>query len=478
MPLTTNNLGTWTGPGITGFVFDPATSGTGNLVLTYNTNSSPVGLCPDQATLSVNVFSLATPAITQIGPFCNMHGGSMIPVTPLGGIFSGATSQGVVNQAGLFTPAQAAIGANIVNYSVSAGPCVAFAQTTINVEAFVSADFHKYAGPFCKNDAPVNLNSIVQNPGGVWSGPGQINGLFTPANANIGNNNVIIYYTSSQTPSLCPDSSAIRIQVNDVPNVNVVSNLEKGCVPVEVTFNTPSANSGTGSWNFGDGSAVVNGLNTVHTFNTPGSYTVTFNYQDEIGCSTQAILPYAINVYPVPHANFSFSPDDISLVNPTVQFSNLSTILGNNTYQWQIADMYQLNDVNPKVTFQVAGEYMITLTATTPEGCKDQVSQVVSVKNDYGVYIPNSFTPNFDGVNDIFIPIFSPYGLDLKTYDLEIFDRWGISLFKTKDYTQGWNGFAKGTEDPLKQDVYVYKIRYKDAEGKIYNKTGHVSLLR
>jgi gliding motility-associated-like protein len=110
--------------------------------------------------------------------------------------------------------------------------------------------------------------------------------------------------------------------------------------------------------------------------------------------------------------------------------------------------------------------------------CKDVVSQVISVKNDYGVYVPNSFTPNFDGVNDIFIPVFSPFGLDLKVYDLEIFDRWGLSLFKTKDYTVGWNGFAKGTEDPLKQDVYVYKIRFKDAEGKIYNKTGHVSLLR
>jgi gliding motility-associated-like protein len=477
-PLVVNNTGTWSGPGVTGSVFDPSASGTGNLTLTYNTNSSPVGLCPDQATLAVNVFSLATPVITQIGPFCNMHGAVMIPVTPLGGYFS-SSGNGAVNNQGLFVPPNASIGQNIINYSVSAGPCVATAQTTINIEAFVSADFTKYAGPFCKNDPPINLNSIVQNQGGTWSGPTQVNGLFTPANANIGNNNIVIYYTnSSPTPSLCPDSSAMRIQVSDIPQVNVVSNVEKGCRPVEVTFNTPSANSGIGTWNFGDGSSTQNGLTANHTFDAPGSYTISFTYINDMGCGTQAVLPYAIKVFDVPHAAFSFSPEEVSMIDPKIQFTNLSTILGNNTYQWQIADKYQLNDVNPQVIFDKAGDYMITLTAKTPEGCKDITSQRVTIRNDYGVYVPNSFTPNYDGVNDIFIPVFSPYGLDLNVYDLEIFDRWGASLFHTKDYTVGWDGLAKGTSDPVKQDVYVYRIKYKDAEGKIYHKTGHVSLLK
>ena len=479
MPITSNNLGVWSGSGVNGTTFNPALSGVGSIVLTYNTASSPSGLCPAQATTAVNVYSLAAPSISKVGPFCNVGSPINLQVTPLGGVFGGANNGATTPQGG-FNPGFAIIGDNIVNYSVSAGPCVAYAQTTITIEKFISADFSQYAGPYCKNNAPINLNSISQNPGGVWAGPGVVGSLFTPANANIGNNNVITYLTHSMpTASLCPDTSAMRIQVNDIPNVSILSNSEKGCAPVEVIFNTPSVNNGTGLWNLGDGSEPLPGLTVTHLYTTPGSYTVSFNYQDEIGCATQAFLANPIIVYEVPKANFSYSPDDITIANPEVQFSNLSTILGNNTYQWQMSNLYQLNDVNPKVVFPQAGDYEIVLTATTIHGCKDVVSKMIQVKNDYGIYIPSSFSPNFDGLNDVFIPIFSPYGLDLKTYEMEVFDRWGHSMFLTKDFTKGWDGTVlnKGDE-PLKQDVYVYKLRYKDIDGKIHNKTGHVTLMK
>jgi len=83
-------------------------------------------------------------------------------------------------------------------------------------------------------------------------------------------------------------------------------------------------------------------------------------------------------------------------------------------------------------------------------------------------------------LNDVFIPIFSPYGLDLKTtYEFEVFDRWGHQLFHTKDFTKGWDGTIQNRgDDALKQEVYIYKLKYKDSEGKIYNKTGHISLIK
>ncbi|MDP3556144.1 MAG: PKD domain-containing protein [Bacteroidota bacterium] len=478
-PITTNNLGVWSGSGVLGTIFDPATSGVGSILLTYTTASSPSGLCPAQATTAVNVYSLALPAITPVGPFCNTAAPLQLQVSPLGGVFGGANN-GATTPIGGFNPAFAIIGNNIINYSVTSGPCIAFAQTTISIEKFISADFAQYAGPYCRNDAPINLNSIVQNPGGTWTGPGVVGSLFTPANANIGNNNVITYLTHSMpTAGLCPDTSSVRIQVNEIPVVSVVSNTEKGCSPVEVIFNTPSANTGSGQWNLGDGSDPVSGLTVTHIYTTPGSYTITFNYQDEIGCSTQAILSHPIDVYEMPRANFNYNPDEVTIANPEVQFSNLSTILGNNTYQWQISNLYQLNDVNPKVIFPSAGDYEIILTATTIHGCKDVVSKVVQVLNDYGIYIPTSFTPNFDGLNDYFIPVFSPYGLDLKTYDMEVFDRWGHSMFHTKDFTKGWDGTVNNKGDEiLKQDVYVYKVRFKDIDGKIHNKTGHVTLMK
>ncbi|MGZ4089568.1 MAG: PKD domain-containing protein, partial [Bacteroidia bacterium] len=476
-PLTVNS-GTWVGPGVSGSVFDPSTSGVGVVTLTFNTNSAPVGLCPDKDFLTVHVYSLATPVLSQLGPYCNMNGNVQIPVSPIGGMFYGINNS-AVSQLGVFAPTQANIGTNVISYSITSGPCIAIATTSISIEQFVSADFSGYLGPYCRNNGQVNLNSIVINQGGLWTGPGVTGNIFSPSSANIGDNNILIYSTHSMpTASLCPDSSAIRIQVNDLPHVNIVSNLDKGCLPFEAVFNTPNTNTGSGEWNFGDGSPTVPGLNVTHQFTTPGSFTVSFAYQDEIGCATDAVLSTPINAYPTPHADFEFSPDDITIANPDVQFTNLSTVLGNNTYQWQIGNMYQLNEVNPKVTFPIAGDYNIILTATTLDGCTDVTSKVVNVKNDYGVYIPSSFTPNYDGLNDVFRPVFSPYGLDPKVYELEIFDRWGHSMFHTKDYTVGWDGTTKGSSEPLKEDTYVYKIKFKDSDGKIHNKTGHVTLLK
>ncbi len=478
--LTQNSSGYWSGPGINGPTFSPALSGAGVITLNYNTSSVPSGLCPATATLAVTVYSLATPLITQVGPICNSQAGQLLSVSPLGGTFGGQNT-GAVDANGWLNPQAAIIGDNIVNYSVTSGPCIAYAQTTIKVEKFISADFAKYAGPYCKNDAPIDLNSIVQNPGGVFAGPDVNGSIFTPAKANIGNGNIIVYQTHSMpTASLCPDSSAIRIQVNDIPNVSVVSNNSVGCAPVEVILSTPSTGAGKGEWSLGDGSELEKGLTVSHTYTAPGTYTVLFNYWDEIGCNAQISLKDPITVYAPPTAAFSYGPyNELTISEPDVQFTNLSTVLGKNTYVWKIGNLYELTEVNPQVKFPKIGKYEISLTATTIHGCKDKVTQTIEIKNDFGIYIPNSFTPNDDGLNDTFGPVFSPYGLDAKTFDMEIFDRWGASLYHTKDVSKGWDGTVqnKGSEK-LKQEVYVYKIKYKDLDGVIYNKLGHVSLLR
>jgi len=481
--MTVSNVGTWHGPGMVGTTFNPATSGVGKIVLSYNTSSSPSGLCPAQATMAVQVYSLATPTIEDEGPFCNSKSSSIqLRVSPLGGLFSGENNN-AVDALGRFYPITAKIGDNIVNYSVTSGPCIAYAQTVIKIEKFVSADFSKYAGPFCKNASAFDMNAVVQNPGGDFAGPGlSNNSMFTPANANIGNGNIIVYQTHSvPTASLCPDTSAIRIQINDIPNVSVASNVNKGCVPVEVVFNSPNASGGKGEWTLGDGSTPIKGLTVNHTYTASGTYSVVFNYWDEIGCSTQALLEIPVTVYPNPKAGFSYGPygDELTISDPEVQFTNLSTELGGNTYQWKIDNMYTVTDVNPTVTFPKIGRYEISLTATSIYGCQDKVSQTLEIKNDFGVYIPNSFTPNEDGVNDVFGPVFTPYGLDAKTFEMEIFNRWGASLYRSKDVSKGWNGTIqnKGAE-PLKEEVYVYKIKYKDMNGVVYNKLGYVTLLR
>src|SRR4029078_12203689 len=114
----------------------------------------------DQHTVAVNVYSLSMPNVITPGSVCNSSGVFQIAVNPIGGIFGGANTN-AVNPERIFIPAFASIGKNIVNYSITSGPCVAYAQTTINVEEFISADFNTTSvGPFCQGEhKSLNMNS-------------------------------------------------------------------------------------------------------------------------------------------------------------------------------------------------------------------------------------------------------------------------------------------------------------------------------
>jgi gliding motility-associated-like protein len=476
-PLTISGQGTWRGNGILGASFNPGTTGSGSFVLSYHTASFPSGLCPDNASISVNVYSLALPAITGEGPFCNSSLPVQLQVSPVGGLFGGP-SEGVITLAGKFNPASALIGDNIINYSITSGPCVAYAQTIIKVEQFISADFAKYAGPFCKTDPAVNMNSFVQNPGGDWSGSGMVGTMFTPSRANIGNTNIVLYTTHSvPTASLCPDTSYARIEVRDIPVVTAITNTNEGCVPLEVIFNTPNINSGEGIWSIDDGSQPLSGLTVSHIFTAPGNYNVQFNYTDGIGCKAAPVKTSLVSVYDLPKVNFSL-PNEIYISDPQIQIINLTSVLNDNIYLWQIGTLSQSSDLSPVVTFPKIGKYQVTLTATSLHGCTDNLTKTIEVKNNFSIFIPNSFTPNFDGLNDYFVPVYTKEGIDLKSFDMEIFDRWGHSLYHTKDITKGWDGSVQNKGEPLQEGVYIYKIRYKDMDGNAYEKMGEISLLK
>lgn len=475
--FTTNTVGFWSGTGVNNTSFNPSVSGAGYFTLFYNTASSPSGLCPAQGTIAVTVYSLASPVIELEEPVCNSNRPFTLRATPLGGIFGIGPA---VDAVGNFNPAFGVIGDNVVTYSVMAGPCVAYTSAIVKVEKYISADFSRMVNPFCKNDPGIDLDSYVQNPGGVWSGPGLTGSFFTPSSANVGNGNIIRYQTKSEITGICPDTSDIRIKIDDAPDIIIERDVQKGCLPVNVEFRTPSANVGTGTWYLNDGSDPVKGLSVSHTYTAPGTYSVVLNYLTEAGCKSQGVLEAAVIAYEVPYAAYTYNPyQEVTIADPQVNFINRTPEIGKTTYQWQIADMYSLTDVNPVVLFPGQGEYRVTLTATNIHGCKSEATDVIVVKPEYSMYVPNSFTPNYDGINDTFLPVFSSFGLDPNTFDMEIFDRWGQSLYHTKDNTKGWDGSIQNKGgDLMKQETYLYKIKYRDITGKIYNKIGYFSLIK
>lgn len=483
-PMSANTLGAWSGPGVIGSNFSPVSAGAGSHKLVYKTASSPSNLCPDSDTLSVRVYSLDVPTIMSAGPICNNTKPFHMQVSPLGGVFGGPQPK-TIDNAGLFNPASAVIGKNLVTYSITNGPCIAYAQTTVEVEKFVSAQLSRLPSPaICVNQEPFDMNAYVIELGGVWTGPGMLgSSMFFPAKALVGSSNVLYYHTrSANNALLCPDVSSVQILVKDLPKASISSTSLTGCVPLTVNFNSRENKTGKGTWMFGDGSTNGDGFTGTHTYTGSGVFDVFYKYEDTDapGCTTMVKLNVPVKVLENPKAAFSVYPDEIFTSDATAKITNLTPRVGDNSYQWMVQNVGTFSSINPTVTFPKAGIYRITMVASNPvTGCKSEVSGFVEVKNDINCFIPNSFTPDYDGLNDRFFPVFSPFGLDPKSYLLEIYNRWGQLIFSSTDHTEGWDGtFRNYGEGVLQQDSYNYQLTYKDLEGRKYQRNGLVMLLR
>jgi gliding motility-associated-like protein len=155
--------------------------------------------------------------------------------------------------------------------------------------------------------------------------------------------------------------------------------------------------------------------------------------------------------------------------------------LGASTYHWDFGDGFSSTLFNPDHLYTSVGNFKIQLISTSIQGCSDTL--YVNLTTSADVVFPNAFTPNpkiaSDGIydmNNLDNDIFFPYTSGVTEYKFEIFDRWGEQVFESLDIKMGWNGYYKGTI--CQQDVYVWKAYIKHNNGKIFNKTGDVTLLR
>ncbi|MBL0042967.1 MAG: gliding motility-associated C-terminal domain-containing protein [Flavobacteriales bacterium] len=145
---------------------------------------------------------------------------------------------------------------------------------------------------------------------------------------------------------------------------------------------------------------------------------------------------------------------------------------GNNgcTYAWSTDEENRTIDVNSY------GWYSVTIT--TLFGCSLTDSINVLEYCPPQLFIPNTFTPNGDGINDFF----GPSGHLLADVELSIFDRWGQPVWSGVDGGALWDGTISGT--PVKSEVYIWELRYRFVEdvhgtlGEYKQAVGHVTVLR
>jgi gliding motility-associated-like protein len=116
--------------------------------------------------------------------------------------------------------------------------------------------------------------------------------------------------------------------------------------------------------------------------------------------------------------------------------------------------------------------YRLSVTATNAAGCKATDTIKINVFVGATTYVPSAFSPNGDGINDIFRPINVGFNIEY----FRVFNRYGEIVFQTNRFRDGWNGFFKGKEQP--GGAYVWVFKGKDSRGREIVEKGTVMLVR
>lgn len=277
----------------------------------------------------------------------------------------------------------------------------------------------------------------------------------------------------------------ITVTVYPVPVVAISSDTTNGCVPLCINLiDQSSISSGTitgWSWTMTGSSTSTsstqqNPQNICYT--TPGTYGISLVATSNFGCTTTVGAPYQVTAFGLPTANFAFNPQPTTILNPNICFTDSSS--GAVTWSWNFGDPLDQNNTdtvqNPCHMYADTGTYCVTLNVANINGCADSITYCLRIDPDFVLFVPNAFTPNGDGLNEIFLP--QGTGIDIDNFEMWIFDRWGNNIFYTEKWGKGWDGTVNGDSKLVEEDVYVWKIVLKDFRGDKHSYVGHLSVVK
>lgn len=363
---------------------------------------------------------------------------------------------------------------NIIAVAIDSNACVsadtALASVTV-INDSVEAFFNLNVINDCDSNLVIDLNNnsinalqytwlysdgtsdTAANPSHTFNLPGTYTVTLIANDAN----RCHPFDTALQTVTMLPNSWV------DFTTANV-------CDSDIVLFNNLGTTSATYVWNFGDGNSATT-YNTSHLYALPGTYPVVLTITDTTTCDVTSSATRDVTVYPLPGAMFDMGRDTFKYLTE-INFINLSTDY--NTSIWDFGDGEFSSDNNPSHFYSnTIGWVEACLTVyTNGVACYDTLCDSIFISYEGIIGVPNAFTPNGDGLNDV-IRI---EGKGIIELDFRIYNRWGELVFRTTDQAIGWDGYYKGVPQEMENYTYTAEVTLINLD-KI-NLKGNITLLR
>ncbi len=419
---------------------------------TYSVIVSDSAGCSVTSTVSITQPNATAPVLTPISATCANNDGS-VSVTVTGGTSPYTYSW---NPGGSSNSSISGLSAG--NYTITITDAHGCTDTTSILVSLDSTFNLKIKG----------LDSICKGQSDTLTASGATTYIWSTGSTSstliVSPTTTASYWLTGIT-GVCKDSvlHTVTIYKPLAANMPPVTNICPGApikLKVNVAGGKPKFNY---AWNNG---ITTNGPGPITVYPTDSTtYIVTITD----GCNNLVIDSTHVNVYPKGNVTFTPSPDTIP-GGQTVTF----TYNGINTtsWYWTFGDGGTSADSNPTHVYANPGVYIVTLIGNNVYGCPDSAVKDVYVTPE--IYIPNVFTPNGDGENDIFY--FTITGTTC--FHCDIFNRWGVLVYQLNSVAEGWPGIIRQTNDPASDGTYYYVLNYCDYQNVTHKLDGFITLIR
>lgn len=399
------------------------------------------------ASVTVNVINF-NPTVSSNDTICI---GNSTQLSATGGTSYNWQPTGSLNNPNIANPVASPTQTTTYTVTITdANGCSATRSVTITVENQPQANAGADQNVCFGNSVTLNGsggNQYNWSPSTYLSNPNLSNPVCTPDQS--------ITYILTTTNSCGQDIDSVRV---NVIRVNPTTSPDTTICP-NTSLMLWASGGVTYNW---QPSAFINNPNNDTIVVYPmGNTTYTVTVTDQFGCSeTEQVL---VSVFPTQYINLGANV--VIPIGGSVQLS----ASGNGSFTWEPDTFLTCSNCATTVASPYSStQYFVTLTDAN--GCQFYDSVWVFVEGT--LYVPNTFTPNRDGINDFFLA----FGTEIKEFEMLIFNRWGEQIFRSNSLQEGWDGMHKGHKCQI--GVYAWRIVYTENSGKEGMLIGHVNLLR